>query len=252
MIAGIALQGYLEHLPEKRWQSIILFTVFTLQYLAEHIYPADKQYNNKKNEGRNFLVGLANLLILFIPSVLLIELLAAIEKNKIGLLQQFSLPFGAMLIATLFIMDFAMYWWHRVNHTQKIFWRFHRFHHKDERMNTTTALRFHTVELLFSTFFKAIFFVLMGFTFLPLLLYEILFFTIVLIHHSNINISKRFDMLYRKIFSSPLMHRIHHSAKQEETDTNYGSVFSFWDRLFKTYKKEAEGKIIFGVAERKR
>ena len=247
MIAGIILQGYSEHLPEKRWQAIIFFAVLIAQYMAEHFFPADKNNNNKKNETRNFLIGFTNILILFLPSALLIELLSTIEKNKIGLVQQFSLSFGAAVIATIFIMDFAMYWWHRINHTKKIFWRFHKFHHKDEKMNATTALRFHMVELLFSAFFKAVFFIVMGLSFLPVIIYEILFFTIVLVHHSNINISTRFDMFYRKLFSSPLMHRIHHSNIREETDTNYGSVFSFWDRLFGTYKKEAKGHIVFGV-----
>ncbi len=247
MTLAFVFSGYLEHIPEKRWQSIILFAVLLLQYAAEHLFPAAIKYNDRKNEGRNLLIGVVNLAILFFPSVLIIELLSAMEKNKMGFLQQFIFPFWLKLAITIFIMDLAMYWWHRINHTQKIFWRFHQFHHKDNKMNTTTALRFHTVELLFSTVFKALFFLLMGFSFLPILIYETLFFIIVLIHHSNINISRNFDYLYRKLFSSPLMHRIHHSDKKEETDTNYGSVFSFWDRLFMTYKKEASGEIVFGV-----
>lgn len=251
MIAGITLPGYLAHLPQKRIQAIILLVVFVLQYAAEHFFPADKKYNNIKNEGKNFLIGVLNALLLFIPSALLVELLSIINKNKIGLLQQTAMPFWFNLVLTLITMDFFMYWWHRFNHTKKIFWRFHRFHHLDEKMNTTTALRFHIVELLFSNFFKALFFLMMGVSFSPVLIYEIIFFIVVLIHHSNINISHNFDMIYRKIFSSPLMHRIHHSNKQKETDTNYGSVFSFWDKFFYTYKKEVSGEIVFGVDENK-
>ncbi|MEO8820731.1 MAG: sterol desaturase family protein [Ginsengibacter sp.] len=251
MIAGITLSGYLAHLPQKRIQVIIFLIVFILQYAAEHFYPADKNYNNSKNELKNILVGVGNGVILFVPSALIVELLSIISQNKIGLLQQITIPFWFNSIVTLATMDFFLYWWHRFNHTQKIFWRFHRFHHLDGKMNTTTALRFHIVELLFSNFFKALFFLMMGFSFLPVLIYEIVFFIIVLIQHSNINISRNFDMAYRKIFSSPLMHRIHHSNKQIETDTNYSSVFSFWDKLFRTYKKEVPGKIVFGVDENK-
>jgi sterol desaturase/sphingolipid hydroxylase (fatty acid hydroxylase superfamily) len=90
----------------------------------------------------------------------------------------------------------------------------------------------------------------MGFSFLPVLIYEAIFFLAIVIHHSNINISEPIDMLYRKLFSSPLMHRIHHSNKQKETDSNYGSVFSFWDRIFNTYIKKPEAPIIFGVDEK--
>jgi sterol desaturase/sphingolipid hydroxylase (fatty acid hydroxylase superfamily) len=243
------LPGYFAHAGEKRMQGIIIFIMFVLQFLVEHILPANKNYNDLKNEWRNTWVGIANLVLLFIPAALLVELLSFIDNNNIGLLQQCSFPLWVHVLIVIFMMDFFMYWWHRFNHTQKIFWRFHRFHHEDKKMNTTTALRFHTVELLFSNFFKAILFLLLGCYFLPVLIYEILFFAAVLIHHSNVRITESFDMQYRKVFSSPWMHRIHHSNRQEETDTNYGSVFSFWDKLFGTYKKKAAGNIIFGIDE---
>ncbi len=251
MIFGIQLPGYLSHLPEKRWQVIILFVVFILQYFFEHVFPEQKKYNDGKNERRNVLIGIVNGLLLFIPSALLTELISLIEKNKIGLFQMLDFSLWINIIATLVVMDLFMYWWHRLNHTKLIFWRFHRFHHLDKKMNSTTALRFHIAELYLSIFFRSLFVLIAGFSFLPFLLYEILFFMVVLVHHSNIGITKKFDMAYRKIFSSPLMHRIHHSNIKEETDTNYGSIFSFWDRLFGTYKKEARGEIIFGVDERK-
>ena len=247
MIFGINLPGYLSHLPEKRWQAIILFSIFVLQYLFEHFFPENRKYNNVKNEMQNVLVGIVNALVIFIPSALLVELISLIEKFKIGLFQLIVLPLWQNIILSIVVMDLFMYWWHRFNHTKKYLWYFHRFHHKDEKMNTTTALRFHSIELLLSAFFKGLFFILAGFSFLPIMVYEILFFTIVLIHHSNIRISSHYDFLYRLIFSSPMMHRIHHSNIQEETDSNYGSVFSWWDRLFGTYKKEAKGEIIFGI-----
>jgi sterol desaturase/sphingolipid hydroxylase (fatty acid hydroxylase superfamily) len=85
---------------------------------------------------------------------------------------------------------------------------------------------------------------------LPLLIYEVIFFFVVVIHHSNISVSTEGDFLYRKLFSSPLMHRIHHSNIKEEMDTNYGSVFSFWDRVFGTYKPRTSKEIVFGVDEK--
>ena len=249
MIAGITLQGYFDHLSEKRIQTLIIFSVFILQYLFEHFFPENKKNNDFRNEAWNTMIGIANVILLFIPSVLLTELLDLIAKNKVGLLQQFTLPFWALLIVTIFLMDLLMYWWHRFNHTKKFLWRFHRYHHLDKKMNSTTVLRFHIIELLLSTVFRSGCYLLLGFSFLHILIYELLFFIAVVVHHSNIRIAVNFDMSYRKLFSSPLMHRIHHSNIQEETDTNYGSVFSFWDRIFGTYKKEAKGEIVFGVKE---
>ncbi len=237
---------------EKKIQFFILAAVFILQYFFEHVFPENKKYNSLKNELRNFFIAMLNALLMFIPAALLIKVFIYSEAHQIGLFHLITLPFYVEVALTILIMDLAMYGWHRVNHTLPVLWMFHRFHHQDEKMNTSTALRFHFVELLLSNIWKAGFFLLMGFSFLPVLIYEITFFIIVLIHHSNINISKSFDFQYRKLFSSPLMHRIHHSQIKEETDTNYGSVFSFWDRIFGTYKKEAVGPIIFGVKEEKR
>ena len=249
MICEIHLPGYLAALPEKKLQTLIIFGVFILQYLFEHIFPENKKYNNVRHEGFNILIGIFNGLLLFIPSALLIELLSQIDKLNIGLMQQFALPLWANILITVFVMDFLMYWWHRFNHTKKIFWRFHKFHHREEKMNSVTALRFHGMELIFSVIGKAVFYLLLGFFFIPILVYEGLFFIVVVVHHSNIRISKNFDMAYRTIFSSPKMHRIHHSNIQQETDSNYGSVFSCWDRLFGTYKKAAAGEIVFGIDE---
>ena len=249
MICEIHLPGYLASLPEKKIQTLIIFGVFILQYLFEHFFPENKKYNNARHEGFNLLTGIFNGLLLFIPSALLIELLSLIDKLNIGLLQQFSLPLWANIFITVFVMDFLMYWWHRFNHTKFFFWQFHKFHHKEEKMNSVTALRFHGIELIFSVIGKAVFYLILGFFFIPILVYEALFFIVVVIHHSNIRVSKNFDMAYRQIFSSPKMHRIHHSNIQQETDSNYGSVFSCWDRLFGTYKKEAAGEIVFGIDE---
>ena len=239
------------HMSEKRWQFIIISLVFILQYLFEHFFPQEKKYNNAKRELENMLIGILNILILFIPSILIVELLDLTQKFQLGLFYLLRLPPVINIILTFMIMDLAMYFWHRFNHTKAILWRFHKFHHLDTNLNTTTAFRFHIIELLLSLFFKSLLFLLMGFSFMPVLVYETLFFAAVVIQHSNIQISVRFDMVYRKIFSSPLMHRVHHSNTREETDTNYGSVFSFWDKAFSTYKKEAPREIIFGVDERK-
>lgn len=251
MIAQINMAGYLLQVREKRWQFAILFTLFILQYLFEHLLPQNRKINDLKTELKNVAIGIINILLLFIPSALLVQLMYLTEINKIGLLYLISIPVWVNIIATIFIMDLAMYWWHRINHTQSLFWRFHKFHHQDTNLNTTTALRFHIIELLFSAVFKGIFFLGMGLSFTPVIIYESLFFAVVVTHHSNIKIATGLDMQYRKLFSSPLMHRIHHSNVQEETDTNYGSVFSFWDRLFNTYKKNAAREIIFGIDEKK-
>ncbi len=251
MLCEINLPGYLLHLQEKKIQTLLLFGLFALQYFMEHIFPQHKSLNRVKNEGFNLLVGIFNTALFFLPSALLVQLLYVIELNQFGILQWIQMPLWVRISATIVVMDFFMYWWHRFNHGTQILWRFHKFHHQDKMMNSTTAMRFHTIELFFSLFFKATIFLLAGFSFLPILIYETVFFLAIVVHHSNIRITESVDMLYRKLFSSPMMHRIHHSNKSFETNSNYGSVFSFWDRIFGSYLKKASGPINFGVDEAK-
>ena len=194
MFCKIPFPGYLLHMSEKRWQFIIISGVFILQYLFEHFFPQQKKYNNPKRELQNMLIGVLNLLILFIPSALIVELLDLTQQYRVGLFHLIGIPPSINIILTVVIMDLAMYCWHRFNHTKPILWRFHKFHHRDTNMNTTTAFRFHIIELLLSLFFKSVLFLLMGFSFIPILVYETLFFTAVVIQHSNIKVSAKFDM----------------------------------------------------------
>lgn len=249
MICGIIFTGAELHRHEKNIQAVILLAIFVLQYFFEHVFPQKRKYNSLKNEARNLAVGILNAALLFIPSLILVEILGYTQDHQIGLLNLISLPFAAEVAITFLITDLAMYGWHRLNHTYSLLWRFHRFHHLDEQMNTATALRFHSFELIAAVIAKGIFFLIAGLSFLPVLIYETIFFIVVVFHHSNIKISDTADMLYRKVFSSPMMHRIHHSEKKEETNSNYGSVFSFWDKIFKTYKKNAAGEIVYGVED---
>jgi sterol desaturase/sphingolipid hydroxylase (fatty acid hydroxylase superfamily) len=233
----------------KHFQIIILAAVFLLQYFFEHIHPQRKILNSWKNERYNILIGLFNLLFVFMPASALVWLLSLIDEKNIGLLQQAVLPYWVQIIITLIVLDMWMYAWHRLNHELPFLWKFHRLHHTDQKMNSTTAIRFHILELLFSYPGKAIVCIIAGLQYTPVLIYEILFFTAVVIHHSNIYISQATDKIYSRFFSSPGMHRIHHSIHVSERNSNYGSVFSFWDKLFRTSVYKDFNTITFGVNE---
>lgn len=231
----------------KYIQIIVLASVFALQFLAEHLYPQKREINDWKNERFNLAIGLLNVLLTFLPASFFVQWLRFLQAKNLGLIHQFTLPFGVELVITILLMDFWMYVWHRWNHERPFLWRFHSFHHRDTKMNSTTALRFHVVELFLSYPGKGLVCFIFGISYLPLLVYEILFFIAVIIHHSNIRITKKQDAVYRTLFASPLMHRIHHSERFEETNSNFGALFSFWDRLFRSSTKEPEGKVVFGL-----
>jgi sterol desaturase/sphingolipid hydroxylase (fatty acid hydroxylase superfamily) len=224
-----------------------LAVLFVSLYVAEHIVPARKMILSKRHDIANILIGALNLIVVFSGGYFLGRLLAGGESRHFGLLNLFFIPRTLHLILQVLFIDLAMYWWHRINHIIPLFWRFHKFHHGDEQMNSTTTLRFHPVEQLLSSIMKLALFPLLGLDATGILIYGFLFFPVILIHHSNINVSEKADHIYRKVFVSPFMHRTHHSRIKKETDSNYGSVFPFWDQLFKSYTKKASAPVDFGI-----
>ena len=229
------------------FQGLAVGLLFLLTYLAEHLFPQRKELLKTNHDLKNIIVGAVNLVFSFVTGYYLQKLMQYGLVKQIGLIPFNKIPILLSVVLQIFCIDLFVYWWHRINHKIPLLWRFHKFHHEDESMNTTTAVRFHTVELFFAVIAKAIFLVLMGITVNGLVAYGSLFFPVVLLVHSNIRISQKADLLLRKLFISPLLHRIHHSNIVLETNSNYGSVFPFWDILFRSYKKSAKGVIKFGL-----
>jgi sterol desaturase/sphingolipid hydroxylase (fatty acid hydroxylase superfamily) len=221
--------------------------IFMMAYIAEQLFPQRKELLTNRHDLKNILVGLINLIFTFFSGYYLQKLMVYTATRKIGLEVFSQMPLVWSIILQILFIDLFVYCWHRVNHAVPLLWKFHKFHHEDDSMNSTTAVRFHTVELLFSVVVKAIIFPFIGITVTGLVAYGILFFPVVLLVHSNIRISKKTDYLLRRLIVSPWMHRIHHSNVIVETDSNYGSVFPFWDMLFRSYRKKPIGAIKFGV-----
>ncbi len=229
------------------FQPFILAILFVGLYAVEHIIPQQKTALDTKHDLKNVMIGALNLSVVFSGGYFLEKVLAVCNANHFGLLNLFSVPVVLNIILQFILIDVIMYWWHRINHLLPALWRFHRFHHTDQKMNTTTTLRFHPIEQVLSSIMKLTFFPLLGFTTTGVLVYGFLFFPVILVHHSNIKISEKIDFFYRKIFISPLMHRIHHSRIKRETDSNYGFVFPVWDIIFRSYIKKPSDEIHFGI-----
>ena len=155
-----------------------------------------------------------------------------------------GLPVWAHALGAILLFDAWSYIWHRMNHEIRFFWRFHRVHHSDPNMDVTTANRFHIGEIFFSSLFRIPLIGLLGIYLWELVLYETLMFAVVQFHHSDIDIPAKVDRALRAIIVSPNMHRVHHSRWRPETDSNYSSLFSFWDRLAHTFRLNPNPKTI--------
>ena len=200
---------------------------------------------------RNITLGIVNaLLVAVIFVVIWYGVSDWAEQKHFGILNWLKLPRGLHLAGALLPLDCWMYWWHRLNHRVAFFWRFHRTHHSDPRMDVTTANRFHFGEIFFSSLLRIPLILILGLHFSELVLYETAMFLVVQLHHANIGLPEKLDRFLRALIVTPHIHKVHHSRLNVETDSNYSSLFSFWDRLFRTLRLRGDPHSIhFGLDE---
>jgi len=159
----------------------------------------------------------------------------AAEANGLGLLNQLSLPLWAELALSIVIIDALSYLQHRILHKWYFFWRAHRVHHSDKQIDVSTSLRFHPFETVFRATLEAGLIFVIG---LPpegiLLSFGVLVFFNT-ITHANVVVASPVERALSTVFVTPDIHRLHHSTAPARQFTNFGTVFTVWDRLFGTY-----------------
>jgi len=144
-------------------------------------------------------------------------------------------------LLTFFILDFAVWLQHWAAHKIPFLWRIHRVHHADGDMDVTTALRFHPIEILLSFVWKAAVILALGGPVWAVVVFEIVLNGAAMFNHANVALPRWLDRGLRWLIVTPDMHRVHHSARVSETDSNYGFNLSLWDRLFSTYTDQPQG-----------
>src|SRR5205814_832405 len=153
------------------------------------------------------------------------------QDRHVGLLNWLSLPSLALWIATFLLMDYAYWWWHWANHMIPFLWRFHNVHHTDLDLDVSTAFRFHFGELLFSVFYRSAAVALIGVGPTLALVFEVSVEAATEFHHSNWRLPARGERILNYLIVTPRMHGIHHSIVERETNSNWSTIFSWWDRL---------------------
>lgn len=136
------------------------------------------------------------------------------------------------LALDLLLLDGLIYWWHRANHEWPLLWRFHVVHHLDRFLDATSAIRFHFGEVLISATVRAGAIILLGFPFASILAFETLVLIATVFHHSNLRLPPGLEAGLALVVITPSIHWVHHRRRRFDTDSNYGTMFSFWDRLF--------------------
>lgn len=156
-------------------------------------------------------------------------------------------PWVELALAVV-LFDFWQYLWHRLNHRIPLLWRFHAVHHADREMDATSAVRFHTGEIVLSATARLAVLPLLGLSIQQVLAYEALLLPIIMFHHSNVRVPGALDRGLRWLIVTPWMHWVHHSDLRPETDSNYSSIFSIWDRIFGSFRlREDPSTITLGL-----
>ena len=229
------------------------FSVLVLIFIAEMIFPIySRNVASYKRWIVNFSFVLINTLILrlFFP-ILAVSFAAICIKYNIGIFNYFNFNTIVSIILSFLFLDLGIWLQHLLFHKIDFLWRFHKIHHSDEEVDFSTGIRFHPVEIIISMIYKFILIAIIGPSIALVIIFEIILNASSIFNHGNIKITEKYDIMLRKLIVTPNMHRIHHSKEEKETNSNYGFNFSIWDKVFGTYKKNAEkgNNLILGLEE---
>ena len=169
-------------------------------------------------------------------------------RQRRGLVQRLPLPAWARDAAAILLMDYTIYLWHVATHKLPFLWRFHLVHHLDLDLDTTTALRFHGVDMAISAPVRAAQVSAIGVSPRAFAIWQGWFFLSILFHHSNLRLPERLERALARFVTTPRMHGIHHSAVPGETASNWSSGLAFWDHLHRTFRLDiSQDAIVIGV-----
>lgn len=186
---------------------------------------------------RNLAVAAAGAAALRLTEAPLAERLTAlVERRRWGLLKLLRLPLWLEVAAAVVLLDYTLYLWHMLTHRVPWLWRFHVVHHIDLDLDTTTALRFHFAELVVSVPWRAAQILCIGVSPLAFSVWQTLLMLSILFHHSNVRLPAGLERGLNLFVVTPRMHGIHHSTVEEETNSNWSSGLTLWDRLHGTLR----------------
>jgi sterol desaturase/sphingolipid hydroxylase (fatty acid hydroxylase superfamily) len=216
---------------------------FTLYCLSLALFAAVEAWHPAFAEPRrrherwpvNAAIGLANIGLSIVTPITGVVVARWAEGHGVGLLNYLQSPLWLALIVTVLVRSLQSYAIHVLMHKVPLLWRIHRVHHSDTHLDASTSLRNHPFEFAVVLTSNLAVTLALGLNPWALIIFEVVESVASTAAHANLRLPERFDRALRVLFVTPNMHSLHHSAWQPETDSNYGQVFSFWDRLFGTY-----------------
>ena len=197
----------------------------------------------------NLFFTATTIVINFVLAFLLLQTSFWVEENQFGLINWLpEMPLWAYIIVGVLFLDFfGAYLAHRVEHKIKPLWMVHLVHHSDHKVDITTGNRHHPIESVIRFTFTLIGVFFVGTPFYIIMLYQSLSVVFTQLTHANVKMPRKLDKVISYLFVSPDMHKVHHHNLLPYTDSNYGNIFSIWDRILGTYMELDREKIVYGV-----
>ncbi len=244
-----AIINYFENIPTLH-RSLLLVGGITFFWLLEGGLPLFRfKYQKWQHAIPNFFFTLTTIVINFGLAFLLLGTADWVKANNFGIinwLPQMSLWLYALL-GVLLLDFFGAYLAHYVEHKVKPLWMVHLVHHTDHNVDTTTGNRHHPLESVVRFTFTLFGVFIVGTPIALVFLYQSLSVIFTQLTHANIKLPKKIDKAISYFFISPDMHKIHHHYRLPYTDSNYGNIFSIWDRIFGTYMYMEREDLVYGV-----
>lgn len=231
---------------------VVFFVTIIVLAIVETLSP---KRSGTISLGRRWLANVS----LFLTNTTLLQLLAPLSglalatwatSENIGLFHAVAVPQGVALVFGVFVMDLGKYGEHVLLHRVPVLWRLHTVHHADVNVDFTTAERHHPLEALFGAAGLGLVVIAFGVPPLAVMLYVLFAKVVALLSHVNLEVPEPVDRAVRVVLVTPGMHAVHHSALRHETDSNYGVLLSWWDRLFGSYTTpsiDADRRRVYGL-----
>jgi sterol desaturase/sphingolipid hydroxylase (fatty acid hydroxylase superfamily) len=241
--------NYFSTIPSSH-RSLILVSGITIFWLIENAYPLfNFNYKKWRHAGINIFLTLTTIVINFLLAFVLLKTADWTVANNFGILQWLpEIPLWLYVLVGLLLLDLiGAYLVHFVEHKTKFLWRFHLIHHTDTWVDTTSANRHHPGESIIRFTFTTLGVLIVGSPMWMVFLYQTLSVIATQFNHANIALPKKWDTIMSYLIVSPDMHKVHHHYKLPYTDSNYGNIFSVWDRLFGTFRTLPKKEIVYGI-----
>jgi sterol desaturase/sphingolipid hydroxylase (fatty acid hydroxylase superfamily) len=195
----------------------------------------------------NFAFTVIHLIIHSLLAIFIVRLSDWCQSHSFGIVHWTKANIGWSVLIGVLALDFSSWWVHWVMHRQPLLWRFHLIHHSDSKVDVTTGLRHHPGDSMLRGVFFILFIFISGAPMYAVMIYQTLVVAFTAFTHANISLPVAIDKWLSYLLISPNMHKVHHHRLQPYTDSNYGAIFSIWDRLLGTFSHLPMQDIRYGI-----